>query len=219
MPVVEPLLARLDRATGLRVLCGGAGNTCTGEFGRIEVVGESQGIERGAWRGSAAIGASLGANRAAPLPLTAADLELMTKDITKVRAVPPPSWPRIGDRLLTVLDGWQEGIDEQGKRRLSQSRHTAQRGAWANAAVRRGALDPAMLEARRRPRDHLSGSRAARRNGSLASWGGHAPIGATRKRAVPLGTDGILMDCPRCGKTNLLTPSALRITPAVRSTT
>jgi hypothetical protein len=33
-----------------------------------------------------------------------------------------------------------------------------------------------------------------------------------RKTAVALGAHGILMDCPRCGRTNLLTAEALRIT-------
>jgi hypothetical protein len=36
------ILARLDRATGVKVLCGSVGNTCRGELGRVDVIANDQ---------------------------------------------------------------------------------------------------------------------------------------------------------------------------------
>lgn len=200
MPALEPLLARLDRATGLRVICGGGGNTCTQDLARVEVSGHAISDQDGPWSGSAVGRARLDAllwdvGRTEPH----GDGERPWSERALART--PPDALAGADRVLCMLDGWAERTDEQGKRHLSLSRHAAKRAAKAPAMVRLGILDPEQLEARRRPRGRLT-DRQMRRHTSVF----HRP--------VALGGDGILVDCPRCGRTNLLTPSALRVTPS-----
>ena len=217
---MESVLAHLDKTTGLRVICGGAGNTCTAELARVEVVGSEQRDSRGPWRGSLANKALLDAARRQKLNSAIADAIAAIEAKIGAPAVTPspivddppilPSTPHPGDRLLCVLDGWEKRTDEQGKRHWRLTSYSARRQAKATAAMRRGALDPALLPARRRPRTRLT-DRQVHRGADLVDRE-HRALLVMRKTAVALGADGILMDCPRCGRTNLLTAEALRIT-------
>jgi len=177
---VEPLLAHLDK-TGLRVICGGGGNTCREELARVLVIGPA-GPQ---WPSTI--------ERYGQLARIVFTDPTDTLDLTE-RCQP-------GDRVLCMLTGWAATDDG---RHWTLTRHAAQRAAKATAAVRRGNLDPANLDARRRPRGHHSDFKVRR-------------FGLERETFLPLDPEGILADCPRCHRTNLLLAANLHVVSGVGS--
>ena len=105
-------------------------------------------------------------------------------------------------RVLCMLDGWKH----KARGHWVLNAHSARRLAGAESAVSRGLLSAEQLAERSRPR-----FRRPIPVGSDANAAGYG-LSADNYVVFP-GTAGILADCPRCTRTNVLTETALRVAP------
>lgn len=113
-------------------------------------------------------------------------------------------------RVLCMLDGWRH----RAPGHWTLNNHSARRLAGAQRAVTRGLLAPKQYAARSRPRFRRPKETSRRTSLPDVNMVAYPALGPTDNYVVQPWPAGILADCPRCGRTNVLDADMLNVEPA-----